>query len=171
MLTEKDILEFKKASNLFNIHKGKIVDRVHEIVELICDAFNKELVNWWFPGAEEGSVGNVNLAEITDKDEYCEITIETNPFLGRVETIEWNYCSGFPQRFLFMSNEDISVELNKQIEAFKEKEKAKIDKVQVEYELTDEIEKRLNSHILGTTVSTALSKLSIEEKRALKLLK
>lgn len=101
-----------------------IIDRIDFIVKKIHSLFNSKLSTWYFPGAEEGSIGNFDNAINYDyeiNDDYISIVAEhraTQPIkliLNDGKEIE---AYSVPIRWLF---EDFEEELIKGKQLYLEK--------------------------------------------------
>jgi hypothetical protein len=152
-----DIARYKDAKRTFEQVQETITTRIDEIIDVIFLAFGKKRSNnhyWYFYDAnEEDSLGTL---KINDNDEE-ELSFVGSSFPRDFQKKSgWDYGIGFPQKFLFMSNDEIIEYIHKEI-ANEEKKK----------KLTTKQKKEEAKHKKEQLAKAVKSKLTAEELQAL----
>jgi len=149
MITPEKIEEFKAAQAKLATISDEINIRVQEIIILIHKAFDKKFTpGWWYPNDSE------YCSDLdTDYDEE-EIAFELSNYKN-FQTHIWDYSTGFPKKFLFMTDQDIIWQIEKDIKETEQKAKEKKEKAAARKKKKADLAKK------------AKAKLSSEERKAL----
>lgn len=112
VLAREDTTAYVSAKNVFLAAKSKIVNRIDAVISLICIACDKPRGRgyWYFAGAEEGEVGNLEMP-VGDEDRISYV-FQDGPNLPSPVS---DYDCGFPKKFLFMDDDEIIVSIQKDI--------------------------------------------------------
>lgn len=102
MLTQKDIEAWKLAKATSDRLENAILDRITEIIKLLCKAFGAKLDHWYFDDAPEGGVGTLDLDY-----EFISYTASYTTSAGDAKLAKYGYHNEFPTAFLTMSDTDI----------------------------------------------------------------
>lgn len=99
-LTENHIKEYLDLKKKLNTLDKKIERRVNYIIHIIHKTFLSSMRwGWYFPNAEEGERGTVNLS-----DDYINFILN-DPRSFR--TTNFDFTNSFPKEFLFMTDKEI----------------------------------------------------------------
>lgn len=163
-ITQEDLAAYEKAKRVVGGFESKIFDRITSVIETMMSAFGydpkRSTFTWYFSDAQEGEVGTFH--SYGGEIEYCLdcscLVLANGESAGRdakMKTESGNYFELFPEKFLFMSNDEIRDFLLKEIELSEKKRLADLERKK---EVSAEKEKLRQE---------ALQKLSPSEKRAL----
>lgn len=131
-ITKTDLDEYWRLSMLAGGYSGKILDRITYVLRTIFKEFGTELDYWYFCGAEEGEVGNLD-AHLDKNSVSSFMTFTKGPYEGGEMFAKLNdgtcaeFGYEFPTRWLYEDFEDElsrGVAIVKQEELDEEKEKA-----------------------------------------------
>lgn len=162
-LNTKTLADYKKLRASASELENSIADRITYVLDTIYKTFGSSCDNWYFDGAEEGQLGDVNRH--VDHHEVSGIIAYSKKPSGQDMAVilnngdEWGLDEGFPTHWLF---EDFEQELKDGKEKFlkkeaerKELEKAKRDsKKQKDADLAAKAKAKLSKAELAALKST-----------------
>lgn len=143
MLTKEKMEVYRSAESIFNREKQVILDEIDRVFSVIAKFFGGKVEYWWFDGAAEGQVGEIDMCG-DGSISFCEVR-------GKIKGNMEDYLNPLPGEFLYMTNEEIIASLQKD----KEEEDAR------------KIKKKSKQKEVLQIRKDALAKLNKEERRAL----
>jgi hypothetical protein len=112
MLTENDYKDIYFAYQRYSEKKELVIQEIERVLSVIAKYFGGKVSNWYFYGAQEGSVGELRLGDIQNAEHnyisFGEIECTEHGNMG-----EW--VGELPSIFLYMTDEAI-VEYIKNVE-------------------------------------------------------
>lgn len=156
MLTNSQVVQFKIDQIAYDKSAKVIVDRVDEILHLIHEIFGSKLLSWWFHEFGVVFEHGCPTADDLDEDEIYYLCVMQHPF-KKPETSKHMYHLSFPTKFLYMSDEDITAQIQQEMAEDRQARNKKDN------------EKTLEERRLNEIRVKALNKLDAEEKKALNL--
>ncbi len=152
--TEDDISEYLVTLGVFEKKRSILENRVDHIISVILKVFKARLGCWYFYNAREGEVGECSSYELRDKDSIeISYILDTKPV--DIGTQFWDYSAGFPRRFLFMTDKEITDHIKAELQTEKELKKKRQKEASEKKAKRDRVKK------------SALAKLTKTERQAL----
>lgn len=143
MLSKEKLEVYHSAESIYQREKKVILDEIDRVFAVIGKFFGGKVEYWWFAGADEGEVGEIDM--------YDDGSISFYEVHGKFKGNMEDYLNPLPGEFLFMTDEEIKASLQKD----KDEEEAKQAKAK---------EKKKN---ISRVREEALSKLNKAERKAL----
>lgn len=100
MIKQKDITKWQAAKRHLADAEEKIINRIDEVIRIICDHYGVKLETWYFYDAPEGGMGTLYINDI------IEFVLDTDLPLPS------DFSTYIPVDFLFISNDEIIKKLD-----------------------------------------------------------
>lgn len=159
------LADWKKLYSETSKLENQICNRIDYIVKTVFKTFGAKLSTWYFYGAEEGEMGDLNRALYTDYfSVITELVRDRNGNYNHIDMVillkdgsEWGFEGEYPTRWLFEDFEEELIEGKKKYQEKVQEEKNKKKE-------KDLLKKQKNELL----VEKAKAKLTKEELKALK---
>jgi len=144
MLSKEELLEYKNLIKSKYIIEEKIVDRIGNILSYILCLFDYDItVNWYFDGAKEGEMGEVEISYEKGKPAFISNIIITNVIDKKDFFYFWQYFLNETIPVNYLYSDEYKEELEAYVKKFEDDKKKKKDKQKEYYKIKKEIDLEL----------------------------